>query len=161
MAQPEEASRSITGAPAAEQVIALLGLLGRHSSPTPAATLARELDLSRSTTYRLLGVLKNAGFATHSPETRRRGLGPAAYELGSAFTRQQPPERLARAAIVSLAEQTQQCAHLAVPHGRDVLYTIEDGTLSVPPLTKGLYGYRQNASPAETNRPGPRYVPSY
>lgn len=134
MAQPDEESRSITGAPAAEQVIALLGLLGQRSSPTPAATLARELDLPRSTTYRLLGVLKNSGFATHSPETRRWGLGPAAYELGSSFTRQQPLERLARAAMTSLAERTQQCAHLAVLHGRDVLYTIEERPLGIPPL---------------------------
>nr|WP_225911240.1 IclR family transcriptional regulator [Dermacoccus sp. Tok2021] len=124
----------VSSAPAAAQVIALLQLLAGRPSPQPAATLARELGLPRSTTYRLLGVLKDAGFVTHSEETRRWGLGIAAYELGSAYSRQQPLQRMARAVMTRLAESTGQAAHLGVLHGSDVLYVIEERPLGISPL---------------------------
>ena len=43
--------------PAAEQALAVLRYLARHSGPVPAATIARDLGLPRSTTYHLLAVL--------------------------------------------------------------------------------------------------------
>ena len=77
--------------PAAEHVLALLQRIAARPSPAPAAALARELDLPRSSVYKLLGVLRAAGFVTHDEGTRRWGLGPAAHELGSAYRRQTPP----------------------------------------------------------------------
>lgn len=90
--------------------------------------------MPRSTTYRLLGVLKDAGFVSHSEETRRWGLGIAAYELGSAYTRQQPLQRMARSIMARLVERTGQAAHLGLLHRSDVLYVIEERPTGVPPL---------------------------
>ena len=135
----------VSSAPAAAQVIALLQLLAGRPSPQPAATLARELGLPRSTTYRLLGVLKDAGFVTHSEETRRWGLGIAAYELGSAYSRQQPLQRMARAVMTRLAESTGQAAHLGVLHGNDVVYVIEERVAGRPSLVSDV-GVRLPAS---------------
>jgi DNA-binding IclR family transcriptional regulator len=61
----------------------------------------------------------------HLPEDRRYGLGIAAYELGTAYQRQAPLQRLARGAIDRLVDATGHNAHLAILHGRDVLYVIE------------------------------------
>ena len=55
----------------------------------------------------------------------RYGLGLASYELGSAYQRQAPLERMARGVMDRLVDQTGHNAHLAVLHGRDVLYVIE------------------------------------
>lgn len=123
-----------SGAPAAEATLAILQALGRRGAPTSAAAIARELDLPRSTTYRLLGILRDAGFVMHDDATRRWGLGVAAYELGSAYQRQQPLQRVARAAVAGLADEVGAVAHLAVLHGTDVLYVLEERPLGLPPL---------------------------
>ena len=68
------------GAPAARSALAVLSALARQSGPVPAAVLARDLGLPRSTTYDLLGELVAAGFVVHLPEERRYGLGVSAFE---------------------------------------------------------------------------------
>lgn len=133
MTSGDAASRS-RGAPSAGEALALLQLIARHAGPSPAATLARELDLPLSTTYKLLGVLRDAGFVSHDPTTRRWGLGPAAHELGSAYRRQTPLQRAAQGIVTELARHTGACAHLVVLHGQDVLYVLEERPLGVPPL---------------------------
>src|SRR5699024_10478032 len=131
--------RSVTStgrrnAPAAGHALDVLSLLARHAAPLPAASIARELGLPRSSTYHLLGVLTRHGFVVHLPEERRYGLGVAAYELGPAYSRQQPVQRLARPLLTRLADRTGHNAHLVVLHGRDVLYVIEERVVGRPSL---------------------------
>ena len=116
----------MANAPAARHALDLLSLLARHTEPLPAGSIARQLGLPRSTTYHLLAVLRDAGFVTHLPEDRRYGLGVAAFELGSAYQRQAPLQRIARPLLGRLVDSTTHNAHLAVLHGRDVLYVIEE-----------------------------------
>jgi DNA-binding IclR family transcriptional regulator len=112
--------------PAARQVLRLLDALARQPAPVPAAVLVRELGLPRSTVYHLLGELVRAGFAVHLPEERRYGLGVAALELGTAYLAQEPLARLARPVLGRLVDRVGQSAHLAVLHGREVLYVVEE-----------------------------------
>lgn len=121
-------------APAAGHALALLKLLARHAAPMPAVSIARDLGLPRSTTYHLLGVLVDEGFVVHLPEERRYGLGMAAFELGSAYSRQAPLQRLARPLLTRLADRTGHNAHLVVLHGRDVVYVIEERVSGRPSL---------------------------
>lgn len=124
----------MTNAPAAAHALAVLQLLARHAEPMPAASIARELDLPRSSTYHLLSVLRDAGFVSHLGEDRRWGLGVAAFELGSAYSRQAPLQRISRPALTRLVDATTHNAHLVVLHGRDVLYVIEERAQGRPSL---------------------------
>ena len=124
----------MANAPAASQALTVLRLLSRHSEPVPASAIARDLHLPRSSVYHLLAVLRDQGFVVHLAEERRYGLGLAAFELGSAYTRQAPLQRLARLPMVQLVDATGHNAHLAVLHGRDVLYVIEERAPGRPPL---------------------------
>jgi DNA-binding IclR family transcriptional regulator len=126
--------RQFSAAPAADHVLALLAQLARHPEPMAASTLASGLGLPRSTTYRLLGVLESHGLVVQLAEERRYGLGVGVYELGSAYQRQAPLQRIARPALHRLVDQTAQNAHLAVLHGRDVLYLIEERAVGRPLL---------------------------
>jgi DNA-binding IclR family transcriptional regulator len=116
----------VANVPAARHTLELLTLLARHTEPLPAGAIARELGLPRSSTYHLLAVLRDHGFVTHLPEERRYGLGVAAFELGSAYQRQAPLQRIARPVLGRLVDRTTHNAHLAVLHGRDVLYVVEE-----------------------------------
>lgn len=124
----------MANAPAAGQALAVLRLLARHSEPVPASAIARDLGLPRSSVYHLLTVLRDQGFVVHLADEKRYGLGVAAFELGSAYTRQAPLQRLARQPMVRLVDATRHNAHLAVLHGRDVLYVIEERAPGRPPL---------------------------
>jgi len=112
--------------PALRRGLAVLGVLAGRAGPVTAGAVARELGLPRSTTYHLLGELVAAGFVTHLPEERRYGLGLAAFELGSAYLRHDPLERLARPVLGALIERTGYTAHLGVLHGREALYLLRE-----------------------------------
>lgn len=125
-------------ASAAGHGLDVLTLLARRGEPLPAATIARELGLPRSSVYHLLTVLTSRGFVHHLPEDRRYGLGVAAYELGSAYQRQAPLQRAARRVMDQLVDGTGHNAHLAVLHGRDVLYVIEQRAPGAPHLVSDV-----------------------
>jgi DNA-binding IclR family transcriptional regulator len=120
--------------PAAQQVLAILTHLGRQAGPVPAAAVARDLGLPRSTVYQLLATLATSGFVVHLVDERRFCLGVAAYELGTGYSRQAPLTRLARVPLARLADRTGHTAHLAVMHGREVIYVIEERAPGRPPL---------------------------
>jgi DNA-binding IclR family transcriptional regulator len=116
----------VTDVPALRRGLAVLRLLAGRAGPVTASHVARELGLPRSTTYHLLTELVAAGFVTHLPEDRRYGLGLAAFELGSAYLRHDPLERLARPVLHTLIERTGHVAHLGVLHGRETLYLLRE-----------------------------------
>lgn len=112
--------------PALRHGLALLRAIAEHAGPVSAATLAREVHLPRSTTYHLLSELADAGFVTHLPDQRRYGLGIAAFEIGSAYLRHEPLERLAWPILRGLVDEVGQIAHLGVLHGAESLYLLKE-----------------------------------
>lgn len=112
----------------------MLRHLARQASPVSAAAVARDLELPRSTTYALLTVLTGQGFVVHLPEERRYGLGVSAFEIGTAYVSQEPLARLARPVLARLVDSAGSSAHLAVLHGREVLYVVEERAPGRPPL---------------------------
>jgi DNA-binding IclR family transcriptional regulator len=137
--------------PAAQQTLTILRFLARQAGPVPAATIARELRLPRSTAYHLLAALQDDGFVIHLPEERRYGLGVSAYELGTGYLRQAPLQRLARVQLAALVDRTRHGAHFGVLHGRDVLYIIEERAPGRPPLVTDA-GVRLPAQLAASGR---------
>ena len=127
-----------TSVPAARNAVRLLRVLARSAEPLPAATLARRLALPRSSTYHLLAALADEGFVTHLPDGAGYALGLGAFELGTAYTRQAPLARLARPLVARLSEMTTHNAHLAVLHGRDVLYVVEQRAPRRPALVSDV-----------------------
>ncbi|ANP73230.1 IclR family transcriptional regulator [Cryobacterium arcticum] len=120
--------------PAARHTLAILTHLAAQRGPVPASSIAQALGLPRSTVYRLLGVLGELGFVLHFPEARRYGIGLAAFELSSGFSRQEPLARLGRPILAALVDKIGESAHLAVLHGRDVIYLVEERAPRRPAL---------------------------
>ena len=112
--------------PAATRALRLLRFLAAQNGPVPAGTLAQALDLPRSSVYQLLQALAAEGFVVHLPEEQRWGLGVATFEIGSAYLRHGPLERLARPLLTRLAEERRATAHLGVLHGTDTLYLVKE-----------------------------------
>lgn len=119
-------TQNLPQVPAAKNVLSVLRYIAAQAGPVGAAAIARDVDLPRSTTYHLLTALIEDGFVVHLPEERKYALGVTAHELGTGYTRQVPLQRLARFPIAQLVERTKRTAHLAVMHGREVIYVIEE-----------------------------------
>jgi len=137
--------------PAADQTLAILAHLAAQRGPVPAATIAQALAIPRSTVYHLLAVMQERGFVVHLPEERRYGLGIAAFELSSGFSRQQPLARLGRPLVAALVDRLGESGHLAVLHGRDVLYLVEERAPRRPSLVTDV-GVRLPAHLTATGR---------
>lgn len=124
----------MSNVPAAAQALDILRLLGRRAAPVPAAVIAQELGLPRSTVYHQLAVLRERGFVVHLTQDRRYGLGTAALELGSAYSRQEPLRWIAQTILSRLVSRTRQNGHFAGLDGRDVLYLLEERAPERPSL---------------------------
>jgi DNA-binding IclR family transcriptional regulator len=124
----------VSQVPAATRALRVLRFLARQPHPVPLDTITRALGLPRSSTYHLLKVMIDEGFVVHLADERTYGLGVAAFEVGSSYSRQEPLQRIARRPLTALVDHTGQTAHLAVLHGRDVLYVIEERAAGRPPL---------------------------
>lgn len=141
--------------PAATRTLAVLRALASAASPLTAASLARDLGLPRSSVYHLLAAMEDAGFVAHFPEEGRWGLGVAAFEVGAAYLRHDPLERLARPLIqrlsLEVARMTPAVAHLGVLHGRETLYLLKE-TPATPVTIVAEVGVRLPASLTASGR---------
>src|SRR3954466_2484743 len=120
--------------PAATRALRVLRFLAGQPDPVPLDRIMRACDLPRSTAYHLLNAMIEEGFVVHLREEHRYGLGVAAFEVGSGYVRQAPLQRIARRPRAALVDTVRQSAHLAVLHGRDVLYVLEERAPGRPPL---------------------------
>jgi DNA-binding IclR family transcriptional regulator len=117
--------------PAASRTLSILRNLAKAAAPVTAVSLARQIGAPRSTTYQLLQVLEAEGFVIHYPETARWGIGVAAFELGTAYLRHDPLERLARPILHRLVIQLGQLkinstAQVGILDGSELLYLLKE-----------------------------------
>ncbi|WP_419817683.1 IclR family transcriptional regulator [Glaciibacter flavus] len=137
--------------PAADATLRILSHLAAQRGPVPASTIATGLGIPRSTVYHLLRVMQERGFVVHLPEEGRYGLGVAAFELSSGFSRQQPLTRLGSRLVEGMVDRLGESGHLAVLHGRDVLYLVEERAPRRPSLVSDV-GVRLPAHLTATGR---------
>lgn len=148
---PDSSSSIRPQVPAADQTLRILSFLARQRGPTPARAVATALGIPRSSVYHLLATLQEHQFVVHLPEERRWGLGIAAFELAGGYARQEPLARLGRPVLAELVDRTGESAHLAVMHGRDVLYIVEERAPRRPALVTDV-GVRLPAHLTATGR---------
>lgn len=139
--------------PAARAALRIVAHLACHSDPVPASTLARDLDLPRSSVYQLLRVLQDEGFVVHYPEARAYGLGALVSEIGGSVLRASRLERLGTPLLDRIVRgaPVPVVAQLAVLAGSDVSYV---GQVAAPraPTTVVRVGVRLPAHLTATGR---------
>jgi DNA-binding IclR family transcriptional regulator len=131
--------------PAVGRALRLLRLLASRPMALPAARIAAELQLPRSSVYHLLAALEREGAVVHLPEQRAWTLGVTVFELGSAYLRHDPLERLAEPLLTRLVAEVGATAHLGILHGRETLYLLKVVAPGAPALVTGV-GVRLPAS---------------
>lgn len=123
MGERETASST---SPAVGRALDILLHLAGRSGPVQAATLARDLGIPRSSAYHILSVLVDRGFVTYLSKEQAYGLGVASFEIGSAYLRHEPLERLARPILHSASVRLGQTVHLGIVHGAETVYLLKE-----------------------------------
>src|ERR1700710_501385 len=105
--------------PAARNTLRVLRYLAKRSGPVRASTLARDLDLPRSSVYQLIAVMMDEGFLVRYPEDRAYGLSTLLSDIGTSSLRTTRLGRLARPLLDRLvaASAVPVVAHLSVLSG--------------------------------------------
>ena len=143
----------MTQVPAARQTLQVLKYLAGHGGPVRAATISRDLDLPRSTTYHLMRVLQDEGFLVHSPENQAYGLSPLLAELGSSVLGATALGRLAQPVLERLVAETglPVVAHLGLLNHSDVVYASKVAAPRAPAVVTSI-GVRLPAHLTATGR---------
>ncbi|MEE8735810.1 IclR family transcriptional regulator [Bifidobacterium subtile] len=123
--------------PAAERTLDILEFIATHGE-TRAAMLAQTLDIPRSSVYQLLDVLERHGFVTCLKDRHTYGIGLKTFEMGSAYSRQHRVSRIAHPVLARLVDDTGENGHLAVLHGSQIVYVLEERAAGRPPLVSGV-----------------------
>ncbi len=124
--------------PAATRALRVLRFLAGQPEPVPLDRIARSVGVPRSSAYHLINAMVAEGFVTHVEDEHRYALGVAAFEVGSGYSRQAPLQRIARRPLAELVDSLGQSGHLAVLHGRDVFYLLEERATGLPPLVSDV-----------------------
>ncbi|NMO02333.1 IclR family transcriptional regulator [Gordonia sp. TBRC 11910] len=112
--------------PAVGRALDILVHLAQRPGPVQAAALARDLALPKSSVYHILSVLVDRGFVVYVPSIQAYGLGVTTFEIGSAYLRHEPLERLAQPILHRLATQLGQVVHLGILQGNETLYLLKE-----------------------------------
>jgi DNA-binding IclR family transcriptional regulator len=139
--------------PAARNTLAVLRYLAARSGPVPAATLARDLGLPRSSVYQLVAVMMDEGFLLHYPEDQAYGLSPLVAEIGTSALQSERLARLAKPLLDRLVTSVELpvVAHLAVLGGADVVYAARVQGFRAPTTVSSI-GVRLPAHLTATGR---------
>ena len=70
-----------------EKTLQLIEALGRCTGPAGISELGRDLQLNKSTVYRLVDTLVRQGYAQQDPETRHYALTTKLWEMGVGVVR--------------------------------------------------------------------------
>jgi IclR family acetate operon transcriptional repressor len=115
-----------TTSPAVGRALDVLQYLAGRAGPVTAAAVIRETGIPRSSAYHLLEVLVDRGFVVYLPDQRAYAIGVATFEIGSAYLRHEPLERLARPILKQLTATVSETAHLGILHGAESVYLLKE-----------------------------------
>lgn len=108
-----------------DRVLRVLKYLASQAEPVSAAAIVRECAIPKQTLYPMLQDMSERGFVLYLPESKRWGLGITVFEIGSAYLRSEPLQRIGRPVLAKLTESVGETSHLAVLHGNEALYLLK------------------------------------
>ena len=121
-----------------ERGLKILDILGAAGAPLHLNEIAAHFSLNRSSVFRLVTTLVQAGYVIQDAQTRQYSLGLRVLELSSGFNTFSQVETRLRPVLKQLRDTTGQNAHLGIMDGADVVFLAVEQPLGHLSLTIGL-----------------------
>jgi IclR family pca regulon transcriptional regulator len=118
----ESSNHKVYFVPGLHRGLRVLEILGASDEPMSISDIGRAMELSRSSTFRLIYTLNQMGFLKDGNQKNTYTLGARVLNLGFAYLNQQPITSISRSYLSALRDETGVSAHLSVLEGYDVLY---------------------------------------
>jgi len=104
-----------------EKALQLIEALAGSSGPVGVSQLGRDLQLNKSTVYRLVDTLVRNGYAQQDPLSGRYALTPRLWELGVGVVQRLGLRQAARPVLEAEAEATGESTLLGIVQAREAL----------------------------------------
>ncbi|RPE66517.1 IclR family transcriptional regulator [Pacificibacter maritimus] len=121
---PKASNHDVYFVPGLHRGLRVLEILGAADAPMSLSDIARAMELSRSSAFRLVYTLRQMEFIREAEQTNTFTLGSRVLNLGFAYLNQQPITAIARPILERLRDETGVSTHLSVLEGDDVLYLV-------------------------------------
>lgn len=108
--------------PGLRRGLRVLEILANEERPMSVADIAKQLDLTRSSVFRLTYTLLHMGFIEEVPGGKLLTLGPRVLNIGYAYLASKDLIEIARPEIEALRDRTCVSSHLAILDRREILY---------------------------------------
>ena len=118
----ESANHDVYFVPGLSRGLRVLEILGAAKTPMSLSEIARAMDLSRSSVFRLVYTLRHMEFIKDGEQKNTYTLGAQVLNLGFAYLNNQPITTIARPLLAHLRDVTGVSTHLSVLEGHYVLY---------------------------------------
>ena len=118
----ESANHDVYFVPGLSRGLRVLEILGAAETPMSLSEIARAMDLSRSSVFRLVYTLRHMEFIKDGEQKNTYTLGAQVLNLGFAYLNNQPITTIARPLLAQLRDVTGVSTHLSVLEGHYVLY---------------------------------------
>lgn len=118
----KSANHDVYFVPGLHRGLRVLEILGTAETPMSLSEIARAMELSRSSAYRLVYTLRQMEFIKEADQPKTYTLGARVLNLGFAYLNQQPITAVATPHLTALRDETGVSTHLTVLEGHDVLY---------------------------------------
>jgi DNA-binding IclR family transcriptional regulator len=100
----------------------ILRAFSKDRQQMTVAEIARKIDISRSTVFRLVYTLEVTDFLRKIPNSKKYELSSGVIDLGYALLSDQDLVETANPILRMLRDETQTSTHLAVRNGREAIY---------------------------------------
>ncbi|MFY0617645.1 IclR family transcriptional regulator [Shimia sp.] len=121
---PKASNHDVYFVPGLHRGLRVLEVLGAAETPMSLSDIARAMELSRSSAFRLVYTLRQMEFIREAEQANTYTLGARVLNLGFAYLNQQPITAIARPILAHLRDETGVSTHLSVLEGDDVLYLV-------------------------------------
>jgi IclR family pca regulon transcriptional regulator len=122
IATPAPAPSDTTYSQSLERGLAILSSFRPERPLLGVSDLARELELSRSTTHRYVATLTALGYLQQDAASRKYRLGLRVLDLGFSVINSMELRTLAAPHLQQLSDELAHTVNMAVLHGADIVY---------------------------------------
>ncbi len=108
--------------PGLDRGLRVLQMFTRECAALPLADIARRLDVSRSSAFRLVYTLEHLGFLQQLENSKKYELGPRVLDLGFGYLSSIDLIELTRLPLEKLGQELKVSTHLVILDGLEVIY---------------------------------------
>ena len=100
----------------------VLTLLGERQDPASLSSIARNIDLHKSSVHRLLQTMKEYEFVQQDPKSKKYRIGLKFFEIANTLDREMDIRQQARPFLESLRDEVNETIHLGIIQDHEVVY---------------------------------------